>query len=204
MARGLYEIDKGQYSTFEEVAYANGTCVLLPRTTLRIVGLLDPVYFAYGEDVDWSWRARMLGIKSYYVPSAIIYHKLSSSFGRLSKRKFYLIERNRLLTELKNYSRNTLIVLLPMILTVEVSILVYAFINGMLREKIKVYSDLLRLRHYIIQQRSLLQSHRKVPDREIIKIFDDEINHPFLATSATHVLNRFLKLLAKIIQPCIT
>jgi GT2 family glycosyltransferase len=203
MPRGLYEADRGQYNKFEEIAYANGTCVLLPKTTLQIVGLLDPVYFAYGEDVDWSWRGRMLGIKSYYVPSATIYHKHSLNWGRLSKRKLYFVERNRLLTNLKNYSKRTLLLLSPIFVIVEVAILTHAFINGWLPEKIKAYLDLIRLRTYIRQQRNFLQKKRRIPDKEIIRVFSDKIDHPFLKHPAIGVLNHILKPLTRIIRQCI-
>ena len=60
-------------------------------------------FFAYAEDTDLGWRARLAGWKAYYVPEAIVYHHHSKQFGTYSSRKAFLVERNRIWVALKNF-----------------------------------------------------------------------------------------------------
>lgn len=193
MPRGLCEVDSNQYDKLEEVAYANGTCLFFHRDIIRIIGLLDSRFFAFGEDLDWGWRGRLRGIKSYYVPQSKVYHKWGGSFGRQSRNKMYLAERNRIITILKNYSARTLIVLLPVLATIEVSVIISSLGSMWFREKIRGYSDLIRLRGYIASNRRLVQAERTAGDAEVIRRFSTEFHHPLVNGSALEVLNRLLR-----------
>lgn len=68
-----------------EVTFASGCCMCLPAAAVRYVGLLDESYFLYEEDVDYCFRLWQKEIKIYYVPKAIIYHKVSSSTSKTRK-----------------------------------------------------------------------------------------------------------------------
>ena len=68
-----------------EVTFASGCCMCIPSAVVRNVGLLDESYFLYEEDVDYCFRLRQKEIKIYYVPKAIIYHKVSSSTSKTRK-----------------------------------------------------------------------------------------------------------------------
>ena len=82
---GIREIDHGQYDTQVETDYITGCCLLVRRSVIQSVGMLDERYYIYGEDADWCVRASRAGFKLVYVPSSKIWHKLSvSSGGHLS------------------------------------------------------------------------------------------------------------------------
>src|SRR5439155_872755 len=49
-------------------------------------------------------RARLLGWKAWYVPTAVVYHRHSATAGAYSPLKVMLVERNRLLLAVKNFS----------------------------------------------------------------------------------------------------
>jgi GT2 family glycosyltransferase len=76
--RGQREEDVGQYNHQEEVFGASGAACLYRRTMLEAINYdheyLDELFFAYKEDVDISWRARLLGWKCVYTPDAIGWH----------------------------------------------------------------------------------------------------------------------------------
>ncbi|HET7755167.1 MAG TPA: glycosyltransferase family 2 protein [Anaeromyxobacteraceae bacterium] len=74
---------------------ASGGAVVLRDEMLRQVGLFDPAYFAYYEDLDLSLRAARLGWDSWYVSSARAVHGYAQSFGA-SPRKKFLLARNHL------------------------------------------------------------------------------------------------------------
>jgi GT2 family glycosyltransferase len=80
--RGHGQRDIGQYQVPEEVFGPCGGAALFRRSALAQVGELDEAYFAYYEDLDWSFRAQLLGIGCRYVPSAVLYHRGSATLGR--------------------------------------------------------------------------------------------------------------------------
>ena len=57
------------------VAGVSGGAALLRVSLLRQVGLFDPAYFAYYEDVDLSLRAVQAGSQSWYVRGAVARHQ---------------------------------------------------------------------------------------------------------------------------------
>jgi len=73
------------------IDYVSGAAVLLSRRALETVGLLDPDYVIYVEDVDWSARARRAGFTLWYEPKARGWHHVSrtSGGGRLTPLKAY-------------------------------------------------------------------------------------------------------------------
>lgn len=78
---GVDEIDKGQYNKFKEVDFVNGALMLFDKEVIEKVGFWDEGYFLYFEDADYCVRAKRLGIKMYYDPSIVIWHKNAQSTG---------------------------------------------------------------------------------------------------------------------------
>jgi GT2 family glycosyltransferase len=68
--------DRGQYDQEREVDFLSGCCLLVKRDVIEKIGLLDPDYFMYYEDVDFCLRAKEQGYKILYVPGSIIWHKV--------------------------------------------------------------------------------------------------------------------------------
>lgn len=57
-----------------EIEILAGAFMLMRKTTLDKVGLLDEDYFMYGEDIDLSYRITKGGYKNYYYPKTTIIH----------------------------------------------------------------------------------------------------------------------------------
>ena len=57
-----------------EVEVLSGSCMMVRKTAMDQVGLLDEDYFMYGEDIDWCYRIHQAGWKIYYVPTTEIIH----------------------------------------------------------------------------------------------------------------------------------
>ncbi len=107
--RGHGESDRGQYDEPQEVFGPCGGAVLFRRSALQAVGLFDPAYFAYYEDVDWAFRARLQGLGCRYVPSAVLYHRGSETLGRgMSDFNTYQLWRNPIWLIAKCYPAATL------------------------------------------------------------------------------------------------
>lgn len=77
--RGVDEVDTGQYDRLEETGFITGCLVCYDIAALEKVGEWDESYFLYYEDADFSVRAQRTGIKLYYDPSIIIWHKNAQS-----------------------------------------------------------------------------------------------------------------------------
>ncbi|KKQ52149.1 MAG: glycosyl transferase family protein [Microgenomates group bacterium GW2011_GWC1_38_12] len=95
--RGVDEVDNGQYDEVTETDFATGTCMFLSRNALEKVGLFDEKYFMYFEDTDLSMRLKRVGFRVFYVPRAVLWHKVAQSSGIGSDLNDYFITRNRLL-----------------------------------------------------------------------------------------------------------
>lgn len=65
----------------EETDYLTGCALLVKRAVIEKIGLLDERFFLYWEDVDWGLRAKESGFKNLVIPSARVWHKVSSSSG---------------------------------------------------------------------------------------------------------------------------
>lgn len=63
--------------------WATGCSLYLSAEALRTLGPMDERYFLYLEDVDWSLRAQRMGVPTYCVPKAILYHGLAQSVAKL-------------------------------------------------------------------------------------------------------------------------
>ena len=192
LCRGIGEHDVGQYDEEVEIGFASGACVLFRREVLRDVGFLDPVFFAFNEDTDWGWRALLYGWRSIYVPSAIVHHELGHSWGKgLTAKKFYYIERNRIFMLLKNYSRRSLAILLPLLFFVESCVLAYALVKGWFGSKIRSYLGVLGLKEYLHEQRNLLQRRRRLSDERVFAFFTAEVPRGYFG-GMTSGINRIV------------
>ncbi|MDZ7859648.1 MAG: glycosyltransferase family 2 protein [Candidatus Krumholzibacteriota bacterium] len=77
----IRKLDRGIDKAVEETGYVTGCAMMIRREVLEQIGLLDPGYEMYCEDVDFCLRALKAGWKSYYSPEAHVWHKVSSSSG---------------------------------------------------------------------------------------------------------------------------
>jgi GT2 family glycosyltransferase len=77
--RGAGEADRGQYDTPGEVFGVTGAAGFYRRAMLEDVRVegeyFDEDFFAYREDADLAWRARLLGWECRYVPTARARHR---------------------------------------------------------------------------------------------------------------------------------
>lgn len=78
-------------------SFATGCCMLIHRSIVERVGRMSEQYFMYCEDMDYSIRLGMAGVRIMYVPHAKLWHKIGkSSGGNTSAFSIYYITRNRL------------------------------------------------------------------------------------------------------------
>lgn len=69
-----------------EVDAVNGAFMMVKREAIEVVGLLDEDYFMYMEDLDWCFRFKKNGWKTYYVPDSRVVHLKGNSGKKSSER----------------------------------------------------------------------------------------------------------------------
>ncbi len=81
----------------------SGGAALYARAMLEEIGGFDEDFFAYMEDVDLAWRARLAGWRCFLQPQARVLHDHSATLGHTSPRKRFLLGRNKVWLLVKNY-----------------------------------------------------------------------------------------------------
>lgn len=168
-----------------EIFYPSGAAVLFKRAVLEKVGLFDDDYFMYNEDQDLGWKIWLAGYKCVLAKDAVVYHKYE--FSR-SISKYYFMDRNRIITSLKNYKIFTLILFFPAFLIMELGLFLFSFKNGWAKDKIRIWLNFFNpfFWHKIYLGRKKVRKFRKTKDKDLMflisgKISYQEISSPFLS-----------------------
>ncbi len=87
------------------------------REVFREIGYFDELHFAYLEDIDVGYRARLRGYKNGYCPDAVVYHAGSGFSGsRYNEFKVNLSSRNSVYLVYKNMPFLQMLFNLPFLL----------------------------------------------------------------------------------------
>ena len=165
--RGENETDRGQYDAPGEVFGVCAAAALYRRAMLEDVRVgpdyFDPAFFAYLEDVDLDWRARLRGWKAYYEPSAVAFHERGHP-GKRGTRNATLLRhslKNRYLMVLRNDRLTDLVRDAPAMLGMEAMRFVdYALTHP---SALRGYLDLPPLLRRALAARREIQRRRRVP-----------------------------------------
>jgi N-acetylglucosaminyl-diphospho-decaprenol L-rhamnosyltransferase len=89
-----------------EVDSVVGAFMLVRRDVITRVGLLDEVFWMYGEDLDWAYRIKQAGWKVMYNPRVTVTHvkRAASRQSRRAQHEFY---RAMLIFYRKHYRQTT-------------------------------------------------------------------------------------------------
>jgi len=94
--KGYFEkyLPRGGQPTSVEAAV--GAAMLIPKSTISLVGNFNEKFFMYYEDLDFCRKVRKAGLKVYYVPRAKMVHHHGASGKREAKKvSRYLEESSR-------------------------------------------------------------------------------------------------------------
>jgi N-acetylglucosaminyl-diphospho-decaprenol L-rhamnosyltransferase len=65
-----------------EIDSVVGAFMLVRREAIAQAGLLDEIFWMYGEDLDWAYRIKQRGWKVYYCPQVVVTHVKRASSGQ--------------------------------------------------------------------------------------------------------------------------
>lgn len=147
VGRGENQTDRGQFEVAQEIFGADGAAAVFRREALESVRVLDEYededFFMYKDDIDISWRLRLMGWQIWYLPQARAYHvRTSSGTGKGGsylrhlfdfiknerQKKDYVVGlsfKNQWLMLVKNLSLGQMVVWLPFILFREIQLLFF-------------------------------------------------------------------------------
>jgi hypothetical protein len=90
-----YPADHPDVNVPRKCFYACAGAALYRKSMLEDIGLFDEIYHPiYFEDCDLGFRAKIAGYECWYVPSAVVRHKVSATMKKNSARYTYLYQRN--------------------------------------------------------------------------------------------------------------
>ncbi|MFO7167344.1 MAG: glycosyltransferase family 2 protein [Chloroflexota bacterium] len=150
------------------IAGPSGGAALFRRALLQDVGLLEPSFFNYLEDVDLVWRALLRGWRSVVVPSARARHVYSATGGHGSPFKQRQLGRNRLRTLVRCVPGLLLPRCLPAIVAYDLMAVACA---AAARQPAIVAGRIAALRELpeLLRQRRAIQARRTAPIRAIAR-----------------------------------
>ena len=95
------------------VDYGTGCALLMTSEALRRLGLFDESFHFYGEDTDYSLRARAAGGRILHVPRSLVLHKVSATLGQESPQRAWLRSRSHVRLMRTHWPRREWPLLLP-------------------------------------------------------------------------------------------
>jgi len=170
--RGVWERDAGQYDAAKEVFGGCGCGAAYRRELWDALGGLDEDFWMYLDDVDFAFRAHLLGESAVFVPGARILHRLTATAG--GAMASYYVGRNTIWTIAKNMPRQLLLRNGARIVAAQLGIAADALRNirgqearARLRGQIAGISTLWRM----LTKRRVVQARRILEDSELAKRF---------------------------------
>jgi N-acetylglucosaminyl-diphospho-decaprenol L-rhamnosyltransferase len=156
-----------------EVFGVCGAACLMPKQLFEELGGFDEDFFASHEDVDLSYRARLLGYRCFYAADAVVRHHGSATIGRASGFAVFHGQRNLEWVYLKNTPASLLLITLPGHLLYMAAACVYFARIGafgpFVRAKIAAAAGLSR----VLRKRTQVQETRRVGAAEIRPLLDE-------------------------------
>ncbi len=89
-----------------QVDVLSGAFMLLRKTVIDKIGLLDEQFFMYGEDIDLSYRITQAGYKNYYFPETRIIHYKGESTKKGSLNYVFVFYNAMIIFARKHFSKN--------------------------------------------------------------------------------------------------
>jgi len=161
--RGSEEADLGQWDTPGFVDAASGAAMMLRVAALEDLSvegeLFDESFFAYHEDTDLCWRARLFGWRIFYEPKAVAVHRRG---WRRNRRAAISVEtrrhsfKNHYLQLMKNETAVGFVRNLPWLIAWEVLRLGFVLLRD--REVGAAYRDAWRAMPEARRRRALIQA----------------------------------------------
>jgi len=166
--RGVWQKDVGQFDQDEPVFSGCGGGTAYRKDVWQALGGFDEDFWMYLEDVDFAFRAQLMGKQAIFASNARIYHHLSATGGDILAS--YYVGRNTIWNIAKNMPTSLLLRNLPAIIAAQLQITIDAL------RSIRGEAARARLRGQLagllglpaqLQKRQMIQLNRRVKNRTL-------------------------------------
>jgi len=106
-------VRRGEREAVAAVSTVAGATMLIKRSVLEDIGLLDETMFLYWEDTEFCWRANLLGYRVVEVYDAIVYHLWMSTGLKNRGDALFEFLKNKIYVHIKSMSIFYLVLYLP-------------------------------------------------------------------------------------------
>lgn len=103
---GKYHLGFLDENEIHDVDILSGAFMMMRRSALEKVGLLDETFFMYGEDIDLSYRITKGGYKNFYFPKTAIVHYKGESTKKGSLNYVFVFYRAMIIFSKKHFDSN--------------------------------------------------------------------------------------------------
>jgi GT2 family glycosyltransferase len=145
-----------------EVFGVCGAACLVSKAVFQELGGFDEDFFASHEDVDLSYRARLLGYRCRYRSDAVVRHRGSATLGRVSPFAVFHGQRNLEWMYVKNTPAALLVRTLPGHLVYTAAACAYFARAGLLGAFVRAKVAALAGMPRVLRKRALVQRTRRV------------------------------------------
>ncbi len=149
-----------------------GAALAFRKAVLGDIGLLDEDFFAIYEDTDICFRAQLVGYKCLFVPEAVVYHKVNSTLGKMSRFYVYNGQRNAEYVYFKNMPSALIWKTLPVHILYNVMAFCFFLAKGRGGSFIKAKVHFLRDLPGILQKRKEIQRSMRVSPEYIYSLLE--------------------------------
>ena len=198
--RGAEEIDRGQYDRPQYVFAATGAAVMFRREFVDAVSVdgefFDEEFFSFREDGDLAWRAQVMGQKYLYAPHAVAWHVRRVTPERRQDLPHIInwhSVKNRWLMRAKNSSSWLCLRLAGPVYWRDLQAYGYALFRDPKMISACLYRWRPEVRERLRHKRAIVQSRRKVSDRELLWWFSNtphaiDVNEPAQAVEPEYAI----------------
>jgi GT2 family glycosyltransferase len=151
-----------QLSKYYEVDFVNAAAWLLSRECIEKIGLFDPLFYHYGEDVNYCQRLKYFNYKLVIVPESRIYHDREDRIVQMNNSLEF--KKRSLLIELANIELNDTYFIKRISYLKKYYLRI--FILHILRNRFDKAKENLILRRFLIKNISKIKESRKINRNE--------------------------------------
>jgi len=172
-------IDEDEVAKVDVLA---GAFMMLRRSVLNEIGLLDESFFMYGEDIDLSYRIRKAGYENYYFPKTRVIHYKGESTKKNSINYVFVFYNAMIIFARKHFSQKKagfFELLLKLSIYLRASLALFKrFVKRILlplSEFVLIYVGMSLLADYYATEIKFSQAHTGFPET-LKKIYSRELH----------------------------
>ena len=125
-----YIMQEWDHGASREVDHVSGAFYLARRAVFETLGGFDERFFVYLEDLDFSYRTRLAGWKSYYLAEARAFHRGGGVSEQVKAERLFYSTSSRILYAFKHFKRIDAIALMLVTVALEPPVRLCSAIAG--------------------------------------------------------------------------